>query len=163
MLTRRTHDRETMELTRGRKRALMLVPAGIVLGALFVLAAPEPANAKNEFEDGFKSELGRIAAHQAAGLGRGILGQVIHGGHGVERVDHRRGGRGQRRDRHDDGRGDRYYQPYPQYRPWWSFRHHRHHRNHIRQGHRPYGYGFGFYNPGHGHRGHRHGPACGRH
>ena len=52
-------------------------------GALVAaLALASPARAGDEFEDAFKYELGRIAAHEAVGLGRGILAQLILGGPG---------------------------------------------------------------------------------
>jgi hypothetical protein len=50
--------------------ALLLVP---------VLLAAGPSRAGDEFEDGFKDELGRVAAHEAVAVGRGILAQILLG------------------------------------------------------------------------------------
>ena len=49
--------------------------------ALAVVAvASSSAFAKDEFEKGFKYELGAIAAQSAVGLGVGLVGDIIHGG-----------------------------------------------------------------------------------
>ncbi|MCP4003367.1 MAG: hypothetical protein GY725_04150 [bacterium] len=155
-------DTQAKSFTRiGRTGVRVLLPAGLVLGLLIVLA-PSGARAGDEFEDGFKSELGRIAAHEAFGLGKGVLGQVIHGGH-------------QRAGRHDDHRGGHRASPKkkhhrPRYRENWHYGHrdnrhgqyyrshshwshnykrrHRHWRRHHHSGRRHHG----------GH--HRHGRSC---
>jgi hypothetical protein len=59
-----------------------VVGIGIAIAAVCLLAWP--AHAKDEFEDAFKYELGRIAAHEAVHVGKQILGVVIFGspGHG---------------------------------------------------------------------------------
>lgn len=54
-----------------------LAPA-LVLG-LGLLLATSPAQAKNEFEDGFKDELGRIAAHEAVRAGKHVVAAVVYG------------------------------------------------------------------------------------
>lgn len=51
-----------------------------ITGLALVLMGTSPAEAKNEFEDGFKDELGRIAAHEAVGAGRQILAGILVGG-----------------------------------------------------------------------------------
>jgi hypothetical protein len=51
--------------------ALALVASGAMVG---------PAQAKDEFEDGFKTELGAIAARSAVGLGVGVVSGILHGG-----------------------------------------------------------------------------------
>ena len=51
-----------------------------VMGLALVLSGAEPASAKDEFEDGFKDELGRIAAHEAVRGGRQILASILLGG-----------------------------------------------------------------------------------
>jgi hypothetical protein len=50
--------------------ALALVP---------LLLTSIPAQAGDEFEDGFKDELGRIAAHEAVYVGRGLLARILLG------------------------------------------------------------------------------------
>jgi hypothetical protein len=52
---------------------------GIAGLSLALLGAP-PASAGDEFEDGFKDELGRIAAHEAVRGGRQILANILFGG-----------------------------------------------------------------------------------
>lgn len=113
-------------------RALMLTAAG-GLGLLLLTASP--AQAGDEFERGFKDEIGRIAAHEAFGLGRHIVADVfLGGGHGhyYQRPVHYQTyyRHSYYRDRHDRG--------------------HRRHRGHFR---------------GNGHRRHydrhHHGHGCG--
>ena len=131
-------------------RALLLAAAG---GLGLLVLAPSPAHAGDEFEDGFKDELGRIAAHEAFGVGRHILADVFlgHGGHyyGSRPVHHRtyyrhsayRGGHDHRYRRH-------HHRSYPK-------RHYRGHRGHAYGKHRGHGHGHRY---GHGHR---HGHGCG--
>jgi hypothetical protein len=62
----------------GRKwSSTRVVGIGVAAAAVCLLAWP--AHAKNEFEDAFKYELGRIAAHEAVHVGKQILGVVIFG------------------------------------------------------------------------------------
>jgi hypothetical protein len=49
-------------------------------GLTLALMGAEPARAGDEFEDGFKDELGRIAAHEAVRGGRQILAGILLGG-----------------------------------------------------------------------------------
>lgn len=44
-----------------------------------LLLASSAARAGDEFEDGFKDELGRIAAHEAVYVGRGLLARILLG------------------------------------------------------------------------------------
>jgi hypothetical protein len=75
-----------------------LAPA-LVLG-LGLLLATSPAQAKDEFEDGFKDELGRIAAHEAVHAGKHVVAAVVYG------ESHRRDRHRDRRDRDDWDRDD---------------------------------------------------------
>ena len=59
------------------RKGLMSLVLAFVLSAALVSAA----QAKDEFEDGFKYELGAIAARSAVGLGVGVVRGVL--GHGV--------------------------------------------------------------------------------
>jgi len=52
----------------------------LVLALALSAAMVSPASAKDEFEDGFKTELGAISARAAVGLGVGLVGEIIHGG-----------------------------------------------------------------------------------
>lgn len=54
----------------------------LAIAALFSVALPHTAAAGDDFERGFKRELGAIAAHEAVGLGRHILSGVIAGPYG---------------------------------------------------------------------------------
>ena len=51
-----------------------------VTGLALALMSASPAEAKDEFEDGFKDELGRIAAHEAVVVGRQVLAGILIGG-----------------------------------------------------------------------------------
>jgi hypothetical protein len=51
-----------------------------VTGLSLALLGAAPAQAGDEFEDGFKDELGRIAAHEAVRGGRQILASFLLGG-----------------------------------------------------------------------------------
>jgi len=62
-------------------KKLLLIPA-IVL-TLVAMTAPR-AHAGDEFEDGFKYELGAIAARTAVGLGFGIIRGPVHVEHGYD-------------------------------------------------------------------------------
>jgi len=59
------------------RKGLMTLMLAFLLSASFVSAS----DAKDEFEDGFKAELGAIAARSAVGLGVGVFNGVF--GHGV--------------------------------------------------------------------------------
>ena len=113
-------------------RSLLL---GVLAGAGLALAWPSEAGAKDEFEDGFKDELGRLSAHGAFGVGRHILGEILFGYPGYERhavhTYHPRY-RNRRRGYYDDYRGGYHRRPY--------YRRHRHHHHHYRHHHhrRPY-------------------------
>lgn len=126
------------------------------LAAAMFLAAPEGARAGDEFEDGFKDELGRLAAHQAVVVGRGVLAQVLLGGYPgyyypVDYPTHRPHyyDRGHERG-YDHGHGHyRHHGGYPGYYPRWGHaygghrwghyghprnHHHHHHRHHHHHG-----------------------------
>ena len=60
------------------RRGVMTLILAFLLSAALVSAA----DAKDEFEDGFKTELGAIAARSAVGLGVGVFNGVF--GHGVQ-------------------------------------------------------------------------------
>ena len=131
------HDRFSNDFKRLR-RALQLACGAL---AAAWLLAPASAEAKNEFEDAFKYELGRIAAHEAAGAGRSLLGSILFGHHGHgHHGGQRRGGHGYggyddrydyRYERYEYG--DRYYDDDHEYRD--ERRHHRKHRRHHRRHH----------------------------
>jgi len=126
---------------RGRAWLVALSAAG------FLFAVPD-ARASDEFEDGFKDELGRLAAHEAVSIGRGVLASILLGGHPgyydyPDYPTHRP------RYHHDD-------YDYPRYRPYphWHYGH-------------PSGYGYAPYH-GHGwghhhqyHHRHHHHHGCG--
>jgi hypothetical protein len=54
-------------------------PILLSLALATLLLAPGASRADDEFEDGFKDELGRVAAHGAVAVGRGILAQILLG------------------------------------------------------------------------------------
>lgn len=56
-----------------------LIPI-VALAVLFTGAFAGNAVAKDEFEDGFKLELGAIAARSAVGLGVGVVNGIFGGG-----------------------------------------------------------------------------------
>lgn len=91
----------------------------LLLGMGVLFAAPQNARAGDDFERGFKRELGRITAREAVRVGRDVVGGVILG-HG-----HHRGG-------HYYGRT-----------PYYPRRHYRRHHGYYRpyRRHRAYGYG----------------------
>jgi hypothetical protein len=51
----------------------------VVLAFVSFLLVSGPARAGDEFEDGFKDELGRVAAHEAVAVGRGLLARILLG------------------------------------------------------------------------------------
>jgi hypothetical protein len=128
---------------------------GAIAAAALSFAAPGDARAGDEFEDGFKDELGRIAAHHAFGVGRAVLGQVLLAGdpgyyppyYGYS--DYPIYGRYYDRD-DDDWRPRHHYRD----RHWGhGYRSHRWHRHHG-----PRWGGWGHHrHPGHGHHRHHHG------
>ncbi len=67
-----------------RSRWIFTWGLGLVAGLVLVggLGAPNRAHAGDEFERAFKIEMGRIAAHEAAHVGRHVLGGVFHHSHG---------------------------------------------------------------------------------
>ena len=117
---------------------------GALTAAGLLLATPDAARAGDEFEDGFKDELGRVAAHEAVGVGRGILAQVLLGGHpgyyGGGYPSYPIHGRGY----DDDDRGD------------WGY-HHQQHDGYNRRHYRPYS-GHGHHGGGWGHHRRHHRP-----
>jgi hypothetical protein len=132
----------------GTRRARPLL-AALSAAGLCLCVSPE-ARAGDEFEDGFKDELGRLAAHEAVVVGRGILAQVLlagdpgyYGGY-YPYPTHRP------RYHHDYDRGDwGHYRHYPgwrysYYRPYWhghghGWGHHRHHKRHYQRHHHGHG------------------------
>lgn len=114
-------------------RAALQVGGGVALCALFTMASPQGASAGDDFERGFKRELGAIAAQEAVGIGRHILVGAVTGqyGHG----DRRNGYRDRHYDRSHYARPYRYgYRPYRSYRARGHYRPvrrrvHRHHHD----------------------------------
>jgi hypothetical protein len=51
----------------------------LVLAFVPFLLVSGPVRAGDEFEDGFKDELGRVAAHEAVAVGRGVLARILLG------------------------------------------------------------------------------------
>lgn len=101
-------------------KKLLLIPALVL--TLVALTAPR-AHAGDEFEDGFKYELGAIAARTAVGLGFGIVRGPVHVEHGYDRCYECRQGRYEHR-----GRGHGHYRD-------------GHHWRHKRIGHHGHGRG----------------------
>lgn len=58
------------------RNRILTVMLALALSALMV----SNASAGDEFEDGFKTELGAISARAAVGLGAGLIGGIFHGG-----------------------------------------------------------------------------------
>ena len=133
---------------------LSVLRALAAAGAL--LFAPGAALAGDEFEDGFKDELGRLAAHEAVRVGRGVLSEgLVTGGPGYYVEQYPVYGRGYYYDDCDRGYwypnyGGWYYAPRPYYRPYWG-------RPHWGGSH-GHGHGHGW-----GHRGHNGGHGHGHH
>jgi hypothetical protein len=118
----------------GKRRGSFWMAALCALG--FLLGAPE-VRAGDEFEDGFKDELGRLAAHEAVVVGRGVLAGILLGGH------------------------PGYYPPpaYPTHRPHYYDdypRHHYHHHYYYPRRHYGYGHWNGHHHHGWGHHRHHH-------
>ena len=150
---------------------LSVLRALAAAGAL--LFAPGAALAGDEFEDGFKDELGRLAAHEAVRVGRGVLAEVLVGGGPAYYVqEYPIYGRSYYYDDDCDHGyaypryGGWYYAPRPYYQPYWGRPHwgwhggHGHHDGHG-WGHRGgygrgdgYGYGNRGGGGGRGHHGH---------
>ena len=118
-------------------RAALKAGGAVAVCALFTLALPPGADAGDDFERGFKRELGAIAAHEVVGVGRHILGGVVTGqhGHGYRQ----RGYPGRYHYRSNYARlyraqrtryqSDRSYRSHRHYRPVRRWRHeHRHDR-----------------------------------
>jgi hypothetical protein len=112
------------------------VAIGLIGCALALLVAAGPAAAKDEFEDGFKDELGRIAAHEAVGAGRAALGYILlgHPGYGDHRHDPYPYGYGY------NERVVYYPSEVHHHHYYYGKKHHRghHHRHHGHHGHHGY-------------------------
>lgn len=139
-----------MSVSRTAARATLAIFA---LGA-WMLLAPASAQAKDEFERGFKDELGRITAHEAVNAGKHVVGAILYGGphHG----GHAPYGYG-RYERHDG-----YAHVPPGHRKHWKH-HHKRWKHHHR--HRGHGYHAGYgYAPvrvvHHEHHHYHHGAPC---
>lgn len=107
------------------KYRILTVMLALALSAAMV----SNANAGDEFEDGFKTELGAISARAAVGLGAGLIGGIFHGGPVYASPP------------------PVYYRPYrpapyvvrPVYvAPYPRWRHHRHYHEHHVYHHRPH-------------------------
>ncbi|MEE2663703.1 MAG: hypothetical protein VX681_06265 [Myxococcota bacterium] len=118
-----THDRNASRTA--------LFGAALALGFGTLLGAATPADARDEFKNGFEHEFGRIVAHGVAALGHSVLAPAI----GVHREIHHA------RPRHHARRD---------FRRWHHRRHRERYRHHHRH-HRQYRH----------HRGQRHGQFCG--
>ena len=131
--------------------------------AALTVGVAAPAVAKDEFEDAFKHELGRIAAHGAVSAGRHILGAVIHGGHPNHRGHQGRsyGYPGHYSYYYDyDHHGHGYYYEYRDYGHHYGHSGHYKRWSHGQRGHqyryyRTRGRGHHVSNHGSGHRDHR--------
>lgn len=108
----------------------MKAPAIATFAAAAVLLGSSTAQAGDEFERAFKSELGRIAAHEAVYAGRHFLASALLG----------------------------YGAPYGAAYPRHGHGHHRHHRRHWRHHPRGYppAYGYGPVVRHHHHHEHHH-------
>ena len=130
---------DTKRQHQGKRTVAVVAAAGLI--ALCALALPEVATAGDDFERGFKRELGAIAAQEVVGMGRHILLGVVTGypaytDRHVHRTDRwRRYRRSYRSDRYG-------YRPY---RPR-NFRRHQHRRHRpraVHEHHHYYGDGCG--------------------
>ncbi len=103
--------------------ARWLAIAGILAGGLLLA---DRAEAKNEFEHAFKHELGRIAAHQAYGIGHQVLREIFNGPRDA------RHGRGHDRHGYDHygNDHDRFHRFRSDYSRYWQ---------HVRSVHRGWG------------------------
>ncbi len=123
--------------------AAVTVALALALGTLLAVALPQQASAGDDFERGFKRELGAIAAHEVVGLGRHIIVSAVTGHHGVRH----RGHHGHNVYQNEYRRPYRYsslagnrsdYRPYPRYRshrygytrPWQRHARRDHHDPH---------------------------------
>jgi hypothetical protein len=107
-----------------------------IAGLALALMSASPAEAKDEFEDGFKDELGRIAAHEAVGVGRQVLASVLLGGPYVASPAP------YREPAHGYGySGDYGYDPQPYGRTVVHRHDHYYQPVHYRHGHRGHGWG----------------------
>ena len=145
----RTGTEQTIEPAR---RTHIWTLGGLAALSVLLLGA-SPANAGDEFERAFRYEfggtLGRIAAHEAVGVGRGVLAEVLgvnrgHGHHGARYKSSHRGysrrygaysGYDRGYDRRYDRRYDRGYdrRHYDRGRRSGHYKH-KHHKRH-RRGH----------------------------
>ena len=108
--------------------------------AALVAGVAAPAQAKDEFEDAFKYELGRIAAHQTVYAGTHILGTVLGGGH-----------------RHHRGCGHGYAYGDPGHHQDYGHYGHGYYRRHYRNHYRNHGHHRGWRYRHGSHHGDRHG------
>jgi hypothetical protein len=107
----------------GRRLRRVAWPIGIVGAALILLGAGPARAGGDHFENGFKDEAGRIAAHAAYGVGAAVLAGLVYGPPGA------------------------YYRPYGPPPGYYGYgygyppvveHHHYHHRRHH-HGHGHYG------------------------
>jgi hypothetical protein len=124
---------------RGARTAITVIACAAAL-----LVAAAPASAKDEFEDGFKDELGRIAAHEAVGAGRAMLGYILlgHPGHYGNNGHH---------DPYPYGRG---YHERVVYYPVEV--HHYHHHYYRKHKHHHHHHHYGYHHGGCDHEDHHH-------
>jgi hypothetical protein len=98
--------------------------AAVLLGGLALLGASS-AQAGDDFERGFKNELGRIAAHEAVSLGTSLLGGLFYPVSGPHRTYSDYGYRVYRN--HERHKHRRHFRHHPK-----RHRHHVHHQGHHR-------------------------------
>ena len=114
--------------TSSRARGLAIACAVAIAGVGVVGAAP--AQAENDFANGFEDQLGRIAAHQVVNLGAFILSGGYY--HPQAQVRHAPYGY-----RHADPYAYGYRHPTPR-KHYRKHKHHRrHHRKHARRAYEP--------------------------
>ena len=119
---------ESEDTRRGSLWLAALSAVGLLLGA------PE-VRAGDEFEDGFKDELGRLAAHEAVVVGRGVLAGILLGHPGYYPAP-----------AYPTHRPHYYYDDYP--------RHHHYHHYYYPRWHYGHGHWGGHHHGwGHGHHG----------
>ena len=135
------------------------------LGALsLLLLAAAPANAGDEFERSFKYEfggtLGRLAAYEAVGVGRSVLGDILgvhghrHGHYGARYHYPRRSGYTHYGAYHDYDRGHRDYRHYDRGHHKGYYKH-RKHKRYYGGFYRGYGRDYGRHGSRYGFRSHR--------